>query len=89
VLVETAWVLREAYKFDRATIAETLRRLVGAEGVIAEDEPVVLRALGAFEAGPADFSDYLILDVADRAQALPLWTFDERLARASGAKQVP
>ena len=52
------------------------RRLVSAEGVIAEDEAAVLRALVAFEAGPADFSDYLILDTARRAEALPLWTFD-------------
>jgi len=62
---------------------------VSAEGVIAEDEAAVLRALVAFEAGPADFSDYLILDTARHAEALPLWTFDERLARAAGAKMVP
>jgi predicted nucleic acid-binding protein len=57
--------------------------------VIAEDEAATLRALAAFETGPADFSDYLILDTARHADALPLWTFDERLARAAGAKMVP
>ena len=89
VIVETAWVLRVAYTFDRAAIATALRRLVGAEGVVAEDEAATLRALAAFETGPADFSDYLILDTARRAEALPLWTFDEQLARATGAKLVP
>ena len=66
-----------------------LRRLVRAEGVIAEDEAAILRALAAFETGPADFSDYLVLDAARHAEALPLWTFDEQLARATGAKMVP
>jgi predicted nucleic-acid-binding protein len=89
VIVEAAWVLRVAYTFDRAAIATALRRLVGAEGVIAEDEAAVLRAPAAFEIGPADFSDYLILDAARRAEALPLWTFDEQLARTTGAKIVP
>jgi predicted nucleic-acid-binding protein len=89
VIVETAWVLRVAYTFDRAAIATALRRLVRAEGVIAEDEAATLRALAAFETGPADLSDYFILDTARRAEALPLWTFDEQLARATGAKLVP
>ena len=89
VIVETAWVLRGAYTFDRTAIAAALRRLVSAEGVIAEDEAATLRALAAFEAGPADFSDYLILDTAHQAEALPLWSLDEQLARATGAKLVP
>jgi predicted nucleic-acid-binding protein len=89
VIVETAWVLRVAYTLDRAAIAAALRRLVGAEGVIAEDEAATLRALAAFEGGSADFSDYLILDTARQAEALPLWTFDGHLARATGAKLVP
>ncbi len=89
VIVETAWVLRVAYSFDRPAIATALKRLVRAEGVIAEDEAATLRALAAFETGPADFSDYLVLDAARRAEALPLWTFDEQLARATGAKLVP
>jgi len=89
LLVETAWVLRVAYHFVRVAIVTTLRRLLAAEGVMAEDEAATLRALAAFEAGPADFSDYFILDAARRAEALPLWTFDEQLARATGARLVP
>jgi predicted nucleic-acid-binding protein len=89
VLVETAWVLRAAYKFDRATTAAALRRLLSVEGVRVEEEVAVLRGLDAFEAGPADFSDYLILEAASRAGALPLWTFDDKLAHAEGAAPVP
>ena len=58
VLVEVVWVLRVAYKFDRATAAASLRRLIDTEGVQVEDRPTTHLALAAFEAGAADFADY-------------------------------
>lgn len=59
------------------------------EGVTVEEAPLVLFSLALFEAGEADFSDYMILEHARRAQALPLWTFDGPLAQADGAARVP
>jgi predicted nucleic-acid-binding protein len=88
-LVEVAWVLRVAYRFDRATTAAALQRLVGSDGVTVEDKGATLRALASFETGPADFSDYVILEAARGANAMPLHTFDERLARATDVEQVP
>jgi len=88
VLAEIAWVLRSAYKFDRATTAATLRRLLAIEGVHVEDEVTAHLALAAFAAGSADFADYLILESARRGGALPLHTFDERLSRSNGTKLV-
>jgi predicted nucleic-acid-binding protein len=89
VLVEVCWVLRGAYKFDRAATALALNRLLNTEGVVVEDGPVISRALSAFEEGSADFADHVILESSREAGALPLQTFDERLARALGAEQVP
>jgi len=88
VLAEVAWVLRGAYKFDRATTAAALRRLIAIEGVHVEDEATTRLAVAAFAAGSADFADYFILESARRDGALPLHTFDERLSRADGAKLV-
>jgi predicted nucleic-acid-binding protein len=88
VLVEVAWVLRVAYKFDRATAAASLRRLMDTDGVQAEDGPTTRLALAAFGAGAADFADYFILESARRDGALPLHTFDERLSRSDGVKLV-
>lgn len=88
VLVEVSWVLRVAYKFDRATIASALRRLVATEGVRLEDGATAGLALAAYENGAADFSDFFILESARRGDALPLHTFDERLSRVDGAKLV-
>jgi predicted nucleic-acid-binding protein len=89
VFVEVAWVLRSAYKFDRNTISSVLRSLLETEGVTVEEAPLVLSGLTAFETGEADFADYVILERARHAQALPLWTFDGRLAQADGAARVP
>lgn len=88
VLVEVAWVLRVAYKFDRTTTAATLRRLLATDGVYVEDDATVRLALAAFEAGTAAFADYFILESARRDGALPLHTFDERLGKADGAMLV-
>jgi predicted nucleic-acid-binding protein len=88
VLVEVAWVLRVAYKFDRATTATTLRRLTATDGVYVEEDSTTRLALAAFEAGTADFADYFILESARRGDALPLYTFDERLSKADGARLV-
>lgn len=88
VVVETAWVLRSSYRFDSAAVASTLRRLLNVEGVNAEDESEVREALARFEQGNADLSDYLILESAREADALPVRTFDRRFSREDGVEIV-
>lgn len=86
VLVELAWVLRVAAKLDHSAIVAAIRRLCDAQGVTVEAEPRVRRALARFEAGRADFADYLLLEAAADAAALPVVTFDRDLASELGAK---
>jgi len=81
VLVEVAWVLTRRAKADRSAVARVLRTLCDTEGVTIEHEDRVRRALIRYAAGPADFSDYLILEAARDAGALPVITFDERFVR--------
>jgi predicted nucleic-acid-binding protein len=80
VLVELAWVLRVAAKFERAAIAAALESLCDAQGVSVEEAQRVRRAIARFKVGAADFSDCLILEAARDAGALPVSTFDERFA---------
>jgi predicted nucleic-acid-binding protein len=89
VLVETVWVLRSAYKFERNAIARVIRALLHAEGVLVEEEQLAQSALTSFEAGTADFADYVIVESARCANALPLWTFDEKLLRGRDVEGVP
>ncbi|HEX3776752.1 MAG TPA: type II toxin-antitoxin system VapC family toxin [Polyangiaceae bacterium] len=88
VLVELAWVLRVAAKFDRAAIAAALESLSDAHGVSVEEAPRVRRAIARFKVGAADFSDCLILETARDAPALPVATFDERFAREPDVQLV-
>ena len=89
VLVEVVWVLPSRVQKDRATIVAALRRLVASEGVTVEHDAWVGRAIAAYEAGPADFSDYFILESSREANALPVLTFDERFARSANVQEVP
>jgi predicted nucleic-acid-binding protein len=89
VLVEIAWVLRVACKQNRAIIAAALRKLVGAAGVTVEHDAIVRRAIAAFEAGPADFSDYFIRESSREASALPVLTFDGDFASSADVELVP
>ena len=81
VLVELSWVLRVAGKFERAAVVSALKNLCDSQGVMIEQEERVRRALARFELGAADFSDYLVLETARDAAALPVLTFDKRFSR--------
>jgi predicted nucleic-acid-binding protein len=58
VMLETEWVLRSRYRFDRARIVELLRRLVSFERFIVIEKHRVAKALKALESG-MDFADAL------------------------------
>lgn len=82
VLVEVGWVLRTAYRFDRSSCVQALRRLTLLGGVTVERAEIVGRALEAFERGPGDFADCVVLESARAEGALPVVTFDRSFARS-------
>jgi predicted nucleic-acid-binding protein len=78
VLLETEWVLRSAYGFDRGSICGAFRRLLGLANVTPAEPAIVSQALDAFEAG-VDFADALHLASTPRVEGFH--TFDLKLAR--------
>ena len=78
VLLETEWVLRSLYQFDRQQIADALERLAGLANVQVEDPRCVHTALGWFRDG-LDFADALHL--ASRGDAEAFVSFDARFRR--------
>jgi predicted nucleic-acid-binding protein len=82
VLLETVWVLRTGYGFDRAAIADGITKLLGLPGVQAEDGTTARQALAWFAVG-LDFADALHL--ASSAQAEAFATFDRVLRRKARA----
>jgi predicted nucleic-acid-binding protein len=81
VLVETSWVLARGYQLSRAIVHERLDRLARTQGVTLESPGVVLEALVDHANGTADFADYVLRASASSAGALPVLTFDRKLAR--------
>ena len=80
VLVESEWVLRSAYGFERGAVNDGLRRFVGLENLEVEDRPAVVRAL-AWHAAGMDFADAVHL--ASSGDATSFTTFDEALGKAA------
>ena len=87
VLAEIAWVLSAAYQWDRETIHDRVSRLVRTRGLTVEDLELVESALQRYRGGKADLADYLIVGKAQSVGAA-LLTFDKRLAREDGVKQL-
>ena len=81
VLLEAEWVLRSAYRFDRAQIEAAFRRFLGLPRVAPDSPSVVAQALDAYRAG-LDFADALHLASTPDADAF--FTFDRRLVRVAG-----
>ena len=78
VILETAWVLRTRYRFDRAAIAGGLRQFLGLPSVTVEGPEAVAQALDLHDQG-FDFADALHLASSRRAGAFA--TFDRALRR--------
>jgi predicted nucleic-acid-binding protein len=81
VLLETEWVLRYSYGFDRDLIVAALRGLAGLPTVRLQDDVFVAQALDWFEGG-MDFADALHL--ATSREASSFVTFDRKLAASAG-----
>jgi predicted nucleic-acid-binding protein len=88
VLAEMAWVLRSAYGFRRDRLRTLVQMLLETDGISLQEPQQVRDALSAFETSRADFSDCLILAIAESAGMAPLATFDQRLAELSGTHKL-
>jgi predicted nucleic-acid-binding protein len=88
VLLEAEWVLRSAYGFEPARVAEAFRGLAGLPTIMVEDPARLAQALDWMRQG-MDFADALHLSKAEGCTAF--LSFDRTLAKvaqASGATPV-
>lgn len=80
VLLETHWVLRSVYGFDRRAWSEVLEALLD-DSIFCFDDSTGLRwVLEHYRKGNADFADYMLLNFS-RSERLKLKTFDIRLQK--------
>lgn len=87
VLVETVWVLAKAYQFEKQDIISTLEKLIQHPHIHLEDEQNLDNTLTVFSASNVGLTDCLILNDAMHKNLI-LHTFDRKLSRLHGAKQV-
>ena len=78
VMLETEWVLRSQFRFDRQRIAELFRMLASSEAFVLIERERVTRALDGFEKG-MDFAD--ALHVFGMSEGETFVTFDRDLVR--------
>lgn len=60
VLVELVWVLRKAYKYDRAAVGDVVERILATNELRVEDRDAAVAALAAYRTSAADYADCLL-----------------------------
>jgi predicted nucleic-acid-binding protein len=89
VLVEAVWVLASVYDLEAPAIATAVEMLLNHRDLILQDSDAVAAALEQYRARPAvSFSDCLVLELARKADHLPLGTFDKDLGKLDGAQRL-
>ena len=78
VLCEINWVLRTAYKIAKSECVETIKNILSVAVFDIERLEPCLAALRQYEAGQADFSDYLIQNIAKQEGYDTVLTFDKK-----------
>ncbi|MGH8469687.1 MAG: PIN domain-containing protein [Gammaproteobacteria bacterium] len=78
VLVEVVWVSESCYGAARDEIVEIVRRILSIKQLVVQDADTAWKALRLFEAGTADFADYVIERSAKAAGCKLTVTFDKK-----------
>ena len=78
VLCEINWVLKTAYKISKTNCIEALNNIISVAVFDIENLEACLAALKQYEAGRADFSDYLIQNIAKQKGYDTVLTFDKK-----------
>ena len=87
VILETEWVLRSRYRFDKPTVTAALDALMGVSELEFQSEPALEQALWLFkQTGAPDFADCLHVALVSQAGQGQLLTFDERAGKLDGVQ---
>lgn len=84
VLCEVNWVLKTTYKIPRSERLANLKRVISVAKFEIERIECCTRALKRYEKGQADFSDYLIQEIAKLEGYNIVLTFDAKAQKDSG-----
>lgn len=84
VLCELVWVLNTSFRLTKSEVVEIMQGIVVSDIFVIEREAMIQGALGSYRQGRADFSDYLIGEIARAAGCRDTVTFDRTLKGSPG-----
>lgn len=87
VQVECVWVLGTAYNIAKSDLLHILEQVMADNVFVLQQADRFAAAVEKFRSQNVDFSDCLIL-AESQAQTMMLYTFDKRLSKLTGAKNV-
>ncbi|MBI4987215.1 MAG: type II toxin-antitoxin system VapC family toxin [Rhodocyclales bacterium] len=82
VLAELAWVLGRGYGYAKAEVVKVLAAILSSAELKVQESALAWAALRAFQAGRADFADYLIGAVNASCGCETTCTLDKRAAKS-------
>jgi len=77
-LIELVWVLESCYDQPKSVIESVIHELLTTRQLLVENPEAVYHALSKFAEGTADFSDALIVAVAEQLGCQAVVSFDKR-----------
>lgn len=89
VLIELVWVLSGHYQHSKSVVSAVIRQLLRTSVLAVEDRDAVGAALREYEAGGADFADYLIAHGNHARGCSATFTFDRRASQGRYFEPVP
>jgi predicted nucleic-acid-binding protein len=87
VLCELVWVLRGAYRYDKALVLAVLEQLLATAELQVENEHVAALALSSYREGAADFADYVILHGGMTGGCDIVYSFDRKLVAEATVRE--
>lgn len=81
VMLETEWVLRACYRFDKTAVLQAFNALLETQELEFQSEAALERAMHLYREGSAEFAECFHAGLCSEADRAPLLTFDRKAAR--------
>ncbi len=86
ILCEIVWVLKRAYRYDKAVILAIIKQLLSSDEIYISSHAEAWAAYHDYENGNADFSDYFIARINQKFGCPCTFSFDKKACKSDHIK---
>lgn len=86
ILCEIVWVLKRAYRYDKAVILTIIKQLLSSDEIYISSHTEAWAAYHDYENGNADFSDYFIARINQKFGCPCTFSFDKKASQSDNFK---